>query len=73
MTRSYLIVPAGVVLLEVDASSPGAALRKAERGHAEPVGVALGMAVPRSRTTRRGNGEARPIPWQLNLDDEEDV
>lgn len=62
------MVPADVTLLEVEASSPGAALRKAARGHAEPVGVGAGLAVAMSRTWRQRNGDVLPIPGQLDLD-----
>lgn len=70
--RGYLVAPAGSVLLKVDASSPHVALRRAAEGHAEPVEVAGGLAVPASRVTRVKNGAARAIPGQLDLYGRED-
>lgn len=65
--RRYLVAPSGAVLLDVRASSPHVALRRAAAGHAEPVEVEKGLVFPASRVTRQKNGDAEPIPGQLDL------
>lgn len=67
--RLYLVLAESTPLVSVEASSPGAALRKAEKGKGDPHSVDGGMAVAFSRITR-ATARQHVLPGQLTLDDQ---
>jgi hypothetical protein len=65
--RTYIVIPEGTPIVEVEASTPAHASSKARRGKGTFVS-ADAMVLPASRTQAAIQGPAEPIPGQLALE-----